>query len=575
MIQRGFALAGRTDGQLIRGVVFKVLDAFFQGAPIGFLYLALHELFSDTPDASRLVWLVVGIGGCLILQGLAFYRSTLDVFLSTYSLMADMRLRMGEHLRRLPMGFFSDRRSGDLNAVLTLDVAQVEEVFTHIYALLIAMLALPIFVAVILVWMDWRMALASLATLPLAIPALMAGQYLVRRNGEKRAQAQVDVISRMIEYVQGMPVLKACRLVGPRFQQLERALADFRRKSFRLEAIPAPFILGYAIILELGFVFVLFVGTYLLLGGTLSVPVFLMFLVISLRFYHPLQQVGTYLAQLRYFRLSFDRIQTVLDEQPLPEPADDPHLARFDIAFDSVSFRYAAEPVLDRVSFSIPERSVTALVGPSGSGKTTIANLIARFWDVQAGAVRIGGRNITELRTERLLSYISMVFQDVYLFRDTVLNNIRLGRPGASVEEVEAAARAAQCHDFITRLPDGYDTLIGEGGSTLSGGEKQRLSIARAIIKDAPIILLDEATASLDPENEALIQHGFQALVRDKTLVVIAHRLATIQHAEQILVLDQGRIVERGRHADLLALNGLYARLWREQARAHGWKMAA
>ena len=575
MIQRGFALAGRTDGQLIRGVVFKVLDAFFQGAPVGFLYLALQELFSDTPDAARLVWLVVGIGGCLILQGLAFYRSTLDVFLSTYSLMADMRLRMGEHLRRLPMGFFSDRRSGDLNAVLTLDVAQVEEVFTHIYALLIAMLALPIFVAVILVWMDWRMALASLATLPLAIPALMAGQYLVRRNGEKRAQAQVDVISRMIEYVQGMAVLKACRLVGPRFQQLERALADFRRKSFRLEAIPAPFILGYAIILELGFVFVLFVGTYLLLGGTLSVPVFLMFLVISLRFYHPLQQVGTYLAQLRYFRLSFDRIQTVLDEQPLPEPADDPHLARFDIAFDAVSFRYTEEPVLDRVSFSIPERSVTALVGPSGSGKTTIASLIARFWDVQAGAVCIGGRNITELRTERLLSSISMVFQDVYLFRDTVVNNIRLGRPGASVEEVEAAARAAQCHDFITQLPNGYDTLIGEGGSTLSGGEKQRLSIARAIIKDAPIILLDEATASLDPENEALIQHGFQALVRDKTLVVIAHRLATIQHADQILVLDQGRIVERGRHADLLALNGLYARLWREQARAHGWKMAA
>lgn len=320
---------------------------------------------------------------------------------------------------------------------------------------------------------------------------------------------------------------------------------------------------------------VLFVGTYLLLGGTLGVPMFVMFLVIILRFYHPLQQVGTYLAELRYFRQSFDRIQAVLDEQPLPEPADNPRLEYFDIAFREVSFRYEEDAVLERVTFTIPERSVTALVGPSGSGKTTIANLIARFWDVQSGEVRIGGRNIKELRTERLLSYISMVFQDVYLFHDTILNNIRLGRLDASQEQVEAAARAAQCHEFITQLPDGYHTLIGEGGSTLSGGEKQRLSIARAIIKDAPIVLLDEATASLDPENEALIQQGFQNLVQDKTLVVIAHRLATIRNADQILVLDHGQIVERGKHAQLLALNGLYAHLWREQAQAHGWKMAA
>ena len=387
MIQRGFTLAGRKDGQLIRGVVFKVIDAFFQGAPIGFLYLALQELFSDM-DSSRLMWLVIGIGVCLILQGCAFYRSTLDVFLSTYSLMADMRLRLGEHLRRLPMGFFSSRRSGDLNAVLTVDVGQVEQVFTHIYALLIALLALPIFVGVILLWMDWRMALATIATLPLAIPALLVGQYLVQRGGEKRAQAQIDVISRLIEYVQGIQVLKACRLVGPRFQQLERALADFRTKSFQLEARPAPFILGYAVILELGFVFVMCVGTYFLLGGTLSVPMFLMFLVITLRFYHPLQQVGTYLAELRYFRQSFDRIQTVLDEPPLPEPADNPSLEHFDITFHEVSFRYEDDLVLNRVSFSIPERSVTALVGPSGSGKTTVANLIVRFWDVQAGEVR-------------------------------------------------------------------------------------------------------------------------------------------------------------------------------------------
>lgn len=575
MIRQGFALAGRTDTQLIRGIMFKVVDASFQGAPIGFLYLTLQELFAETLDPTKLLWVVVGLGVCLFLQGLAFYRSTIDVFISTYALMADMRLRLGEHLRHLPMGFFTTRKSGDLNTVLTVDVGQVEQVFTHIYALLVAMIALPVFVAVILFIVDWRMALATVATVPLAIPAMMWGQHLVRRGGERRAQAQINVISRVIEYIQGIQVLKACRLVGARFSQLERALADLRRRSFELEAKPAPFILAYAAVIELGFIFVLLVGAYLLLGGSLAVPTFVMFLVVTLRFYHPLQQIGMFLAELRYFRLSFDRIQAVLDEPTLPEPPNDPHLDRFDIEFRDVSFRYEKELVLDHVSFHIPECSVSALVGPSGSGKTTIANLTARFWDVTEGEVRIGGRNIKELRTDRLLSYISMVFQDVYLFHDTVLNNIRIGRPSATREEVMAAARAAQCHEFITRLPQGYDTLVGEGGSTLSGGEKQRLSIARAILKNAPIVLLDEATASLDPENEALIQKGFQALTRSKTLVVIAHQLSTIRHADQIFVIDKGRVVERGTHDDLIAAHGLYAKLWREQERAHGWKVAA
>jgi ATP-binding cassette subfamily B protein len=575
MIRQGFALAGRTDTQLIRGIAFKVVEAFFQGAPIGFLYLALQELFADTLNPTKLLWVVVGLGGCLLLQGLAFYRSTIDVFISTYALMADMRLRLGEHLRRLPMGFFTTRKSGDLNTVLTVDVAQVEQVFTHIYALLVAMIALPVFVAVILFLLDWRMALATVATIPLAVPALMLGQWMVRRGGRQRARAQITVISRVIEYVQGIQVLKACRLLGARFAQLEHALADFRKRSFELEARPAPFILLYVVVIELGFMLVLLVGAYLLLGGSLAVPTFLMFLIVTLRFYHPLQQVGMFLAELRYFRISFDRIQAVLDEPTLPEPAADPQLDRFDIEFRNVSFRYEKELVLEQVSFHIPERSVTALVGPSGSGKTTVANLIARFWDVNEGEVRIGGHTIKELRTDRLLSYLSMVFQDVYLFHDTVLNNIRIGRPGAGMEEVVAAARAAQCHEFIMKLPRGYDSMVGESGATLSGGEKQRLSIARAILKNAPIVLLDEATASLDPENEALIQRGFQELVRAKTLVVIAHRLSTIRHTDQILVLDNGHIVERGRHEELIAVNGLYAKLWREQERAHGWKVAA
>ena len=280
------------------------------------------------------------------------------------------------------------------------------------------------------------------------------------------------------------------------------------------------------------------------------------------------------MAIIQIMDASMERVLEVLNRTPLPEPDYDPELGRFDIEFKDVRFRYGDTDVLKDVSFTVPQNTITALVGPSGAGKTTIAHLIARFWDADSGRILVGGRNIKDMKTDRLLSYIAMVFQEVYLFNDSIANNIRFGGRDATDEEVIAAAKAAHCHEFIERLPDGYETVIGEGGATLSGGEKQRISIARAMLKDAPIVILDEATAYVDPENEILIQEAINSLVRSKTLIIIAHRLRTITTADQILVVDGGRVVEQGRHNELVDAGELYSRFWEKRQKARGWKIA-
>ncbi|MEA1894345.1 MAG: ABC transporter ATP-binding protein [Euryarchaeota archaeon] len=356
---------------------------------------------------------------------------------------------------------------------------------------------------------------------------------------------------------------------------MKKAFKKLRNDSIILEAGAGVPVLSYLVILEMGFIGLLLLGLYLLFGGQITIPVLIMFVVIGYHFYTPLQNVGMFAAEMRYMNLSAERITEVMKTSPLPEPEDDIRPDNFNIEFKDVTFRYYDVDVLKRINAAFPVRSITALVGPSGSGKTTVTNLIARFWDVDSGEITIGGINIRNMKTETLLSYISMVFQDVYLFHDTVYNNIKVGKNDASREQVMAAAKSAQCHDFIEKLEKGYDTMVGEGGSTLSGGEKQRISIARAILKDAPIVLLDEATASLDPENELLIQNAIQELVKSKTLIVIAHRLSTIANADQILVIDSGRVVESGRHAELVRANGMYSRMWNNQQQARGWKFGA
>ncbi|MEM7649535.1 MAG: ATP-binding cassette domain-containing protein, partial [Cyanobacteria bacterium P01_A01_bin.70] len=363
-------------------------------------------------------------------------------------------------------------------------------------------------------------------------------------------------------------------LAGDRLHQFRTGLQDYRTASLNTVTQIVPALILFLSTLELGFALLLVVGAAFFVNGSLTGDRFLFFMVLGLAFYTPLMAMADMLELYRIMQNCVRNLNEFLQAPLLPAASTPQPLRDTAIEFQNVSFSYGGETVLDRVSCQIPPGSMTALVGPSGSGKTTITNLIGRFWDVNSGAVTVGGVDVRQIPTNTLLAQMTMVFQDVYLFNDTLFANIRFGNPNATEAQVMAAAQAAQCHEFITHLPEGYQTMVGEGGATLSGGEKQRISIARAMLKDAPIVLLDEATASIDPENERLIQQAIQALSAEKTLIVIAHRLTTIAAADQILVLDQGRVVEQGQHPTLVEQGGLYARLWDVKARSHGWKIA-
>ena len=575
MFKKIYTLAGEYKNDFTKGAILTVIEAMFIGSPLLFLYLTLRELFhTETMDPSRIVWWCVGLVVVVILRGLFHHWASLTNSHMTYFRCNDLRIRLGEHIRKLSMGFFTTRQAGDLQTVISQDIKITEPVSNWILPDIVAMATIMPLTAIFLLFIDWRMALATLMVVPIALAEQFWMQNRFKAHARRRQKAIVDANARMVEYVQGIQVIKAFNQTGDRFDKFEKALRAFRDTEIDVTLKMAWPMAAPVAILELGLSLIMLLGAYLLFGGTLAVDVFLMFLVISVQFYEPLKRLALYLSILRVAEAALDHIEGTLAIQPLPEPADDPELTHFDIEFDHVRFRYEDSDVLRDVSFRLPEHTLTALVGPSGAGKTTIANLVARFWDVDAGAVRAGGRDVKDIKTDRLLSYMAMVFQDVYLFNDTLGNNIRFGKKDVTMDEVIAAARAARCHDFISALPDGYDTIVGEGGATLSGGEKQRVSIARAILKDAPIVILDEATVYVDPENEALIQQAITALAKGRTLIIIAHRLPTITGADQILVIDHGLVVERGRHTELLAQGGAYSRMWAAQERARGWTLA-
>ncbi|MEA5058765.1 MAG: ABC transporter ATP-binding protein, partial [Candidatus Pelethousia sp.] len=373
-------------------------------------------------------------------------------------------------------------------------------------------------------------------------------------------------------YLDGIKVVKAFGLSGEKSAALKAALKQMMKEAITFEAIAGTFVTLSSIILQVGIGVVILVGVNLLTAGTLDTVKFLTFTMISTRIYAPILAIFTMLAEVMYFFTSIKRMQQLRDEPPM-EGNTGVVLPDCNIEFMNVTFAYNKEDVIKNMNLILPQGSVTALVGPSGSGKSTISRLIARFWDVNQGQILIGGRNIRDIDPEALMKYMSFVFQDVVLFNDTVINNIRIGKEGATDEEVRAAARIARCDAFIGKMENGYETLIGENGCTLSGGERQRISIARAILKNAPIVLLDEATASIDPENEVLIQEAISELIKGRTVIVIAHRLKTVAGASKIVVLEEGRLTEQGTHDELVAQNGLYAKLWHIQQESLGWSV--
>jgi ATP-binding cassette subfamily B protein IrtB len=565
--------------QRVRPLVgWTVLEYFLRGAPYGILLVVVWELFKPLQhpgtalDAPRIAWVCCGLLAALVILYLVSRKAYFAAYRDSYEICADGRLAMVEHLRRLSLGFFNARDPGDIGAYIVTDYANLETMLSHLLPQMCGALAAPTALLIGLAFINWKLALAAALVIPLSLPLAWISILIITRVGKKHQKSRVDAASRMIEYIQGVRLIKAFNLGGARFERLEKTFRRLKSLSIRLEAGAGPTMVLASFVLHGGLTLIMLYGFHLLLAGEISIPVYIMFLVLGARIYEPVLFALVFFAELNYFKLGADRIENLRRTLPLPEGSGNDIPDSHDIEFRDVTFRYHDVPTLANMSLKIPAGSLTALVGPSGSGKTTLTRLIARFWDVDEGEILIGGKNIRSCRTDDLLSNISVVFQDVYLFNDTLWNNIRIGRPDASRDEIVAAARAARCHDFIERLPDGYETMVGEGGSTLSGGEKQRISIARALLKDAPIVLLDEATASLDPENELFIQEAIDDLVKNKTVVVIAHRLHTIARADKIVVIDQGNVVEEGRHEELLARDGLYKSLWDEQQRIKGWK---
>lgn len=561
--------------RLIKPVFWNALANLSNLLPflcLAYIVSQIYEYFVSGTLNRTSLWAAWGVMlACFVVtwifENIACKLTYRDGFMAS----ADERIKLAEHIRRLPLGFLMSKNSGEIGNTMINDFSRTESAMTHILPQIISGAIMAVIASVVLLIADWRMGLAMFAGFPIALLIMFGMRGLERRLDTQLSQARVNQAGKLQEYLYGMRIIKSYNMQGDNFEKLKKACTDYRDACIKVESSIGPMNLIAAAFLRSGLSLMTVVGVFLVTGGTLTVPDFALFLLVGTRVFDPLAVAIMNYSELMMCGMSGERICTLLDEPEMAGSGDAPR--EHEIRFDHVSFGYGEKEVLHDVSARLEPGSMTAVVGPSGSGKSTMLRLIARFYDPTSGKVLFGGVDEKDMEPEKLMKNISMVFQDVYLFQDTVANNIRYGKEDATQEEIENAARLANCYDFIMQMPDGFDTMIGESGSTLSGGEKQRISIARAILKNAPVVLLDEATSSLDPENEAQIQQAISRLVQGRTVVVIAHRLKTVVGADTILVVDEGRIVEQGTHEQLLTQNGLYAKLWNLQTSTEGWKI--
>lgn len=537
----------------------------------------LKPLTGGTMNTSALWMLWTGGLAAAAVVFLASKNEYKKTYVTSYLEAENSRLGVVEQIRRLPMSFFNTRDLSELTTNIMADCATTEHVLSHIIPQLFANAISILLICILTALYDWRMALSMFCTVPISAGIVLGSKKLQNRLSEKQVEAKLNASGQIQEYLEGIKVIKACGLGGAKFSSLNRALLLLKKMAIRMEVVTGIFITGVQMVLQAGVGITVFTGTYLLTKGKIEFIPLLMFFVIVVKIYGPLIVELTLLPELFYHRTSAKRMRTLMNASMM-EGDFKQQLKDWSIRFDNVSFGYNSQgqeegTVLKNLSFQIPANAITALVGPSGCGKSTVSKLIARFWDVNSGCIKIGGIDIKALEPEHLMGYMSFVFQDVILFNDTIYSNILIGNRNASEEEVLKAAKAACCEEFVSKLPEGYNTMLGENGYTLSGGERQRISIARALLKNSPIVLLDEATASLDPENEVLIQQAISKLIQGKTVIVIAHRLRTVESADKIIVLEDGKLAEEGDHAGLMQKKGLYERLYRMQQDSLGWSV--
>jgi ATP-binding cassette subfamily B protein len=543
-----------------RTVVVMTATAIAEGLSYALLVPVLRALFGSTP-AAAVPWLVAfgaAVAGYAVLR----YRSDLSGFRVGTTLLRGMYHRLGDHLARLPIGWYSAGRVGEVSVMASRGLLDTMGVAAHLLAPFISACVTPLTIVAVMLAFHWQLGLAALAAVPIvAAIQIWTGRSMAAADAE-RHERDHEASGRVIEYLQAQPVLRAGGRTGERFQLLDDSLREVQRASRRLTLSVLPGVVGLTLAVQTTFTVLLVLGASLALGGQIGVAEVLTILVLAARCADPLLSLADIGGKLRGARSELARLDAVLRTEPLPEPREPIQPQRHDLEFDSVAFRHGDRTVIDGVSLSVPEGQRLAVVGPSGAGKSTLLQLVARFYDVDAGAVRVGGVDVRAVDTEGLMARIAIVFQDVYLFDGTIEENVRLGRPDAGEAEVRAAATAARLDEVIDRLPGGWAAHVGEGGALLSGGERQRVSIARALLKNAPIVLLDEVTSALDPVNEAAVHDGIERLMAGRTVVMVAHRLRTVRRADRIVFLDGGRIVEQGSHDELLRSGGRYADYW-------------
>lgn len=513
--------------------------------------------------------MLLSIAGKIVTQ----YVSQLQRTHAGYFMVAEKRVYIGDKLKVVPMGFFNQNSLGQLTAVATTTLSDVENAAPVVLVTSLGGFLNSLVFSLTIFLFDWRIGLIVAAGVVLFLYVVSLMEKRSHADIPKRQAAQATLVEKVLETIQGMSVVKAFDLDDAKGKKVNQAIDESCEKNSVLERAVNPYVAAQQIILNLCSAAILFASVSFYLDGTLSLVYCLMMMVSSFMVFEQLKTAGSSMANLRITESSISRANEIDSVPVMDDRGREIVPQTHNIQLEKVDFSYETRPVLQDVSLCIPDKTTTAIVGPSGSGKTTLCNLIARFWDVNGGRVSIGGHDVKDYTLDSLMANISMVFQNVYLFNDTIENNIKFGKPNATHDEVVAAAKKACCDDFIDALPDGYNTVVGEGGATLSGGEKQRLSIARAMLKDAPIVIFDEATANVDPENEDRLQAAIEALTRDKTIIMIAHRLKTVRHADQIVVLDGGRIVQRGTHDELLAQKGIYSDFVGMREKAIGWKL--
>ena len=570
-LQRRFALSRQGAVDLIKGCIACILQDISFMLPVGLLYNFVIDIMNGGVNGSRISFYGVGALVCLCLIFVVTRFQYNATYLATYVESGVRRISLAEQLRKIPLSFFGKKDLADLTNSIMGDCATLEQAFSHYVPALAGSLISTTLVAICLFAIDFRMALAAVWVLPIAFTITFLSARIQEYFNRKSVAANVALESGVQECIESLQDLKANNAEESYLKGLDKKIDNVEKRHIITELGTALFVVSSTLILKLGIATVALVGSALLIRGEIDIPLFFMFLLVASRLYAPLEGALQNLAAVISTKTNINRMNEILD-QPIQTGSKHVTNKGYDIVFDHVGFAYnTGETVLKDVSFTAKQGEVTALVGPSGGGKTTVSRLAARFWDISKGKITVGGMDISKIEPEILLSLYSIVFQDVTLFNNTIMENIRIGRKDATDEEVIAAARLANCEEFAAKLPDGYHSMIGENGCELSGGERQRISIARAFLKNSPIILLDEATASLDVENETLIQAALSRLIKDKTVLVIAHRMRTVSGADKVVVLSDGSVAEQGTPGELMNAGKIYPHMVKQQMISQDW----